>query len=145
MLVVRKMQMQQIYLQKIYIFPEWLVDHPLVNHFMRGYNDGDGSFYIGQLKNNRRVKQVYFSLRGTTNFLKVYRTILEQQCDLKERITDIRVNCGTGILDYGGNGIIAKIASFLYKDATIFLPRKHTIISHLLNNANNRSISNKLP
>jgi hypothetical protein len=109
-----------------YKFPEWMVTHPLKHHFMRGYNDGDGSFYIGN------EEQIYFSLRGTPSFLEVFRSILEKSCDLTIRTTPIRVNTNQGVLEYGGNKILAKISQFLYKDATVFLPRKRDIIAHLL-------------
>ena len=116
----------------IYTFPEWLINHPLVHHFIRGYNDGDGSFFVPKLVNGRTVEQVYFSLRGTPKFLEVVRSILEEKCALKERTNDIRISSGQGVLEYGGNGIVAKIAQYLYKDAVIWLPRKHEIIKHLL-------------
>ena len=49
--------------------PEWMKTHPLKHHFIRGYNDGDGSFYIPKLKDGRTAEQVYFSMRGTPEFL----------------------------------------------------------------------------
>ena len=107
----------------IYTFPEHLITHPLVNHFMRGYFDGDGSWYL-------QKNQLYFSLRGTPEFLTIYRTILERECGLQHRDKLIRVNSGIGILEYGGNGITDKIASFLYKDASVYLDRKHKMISN---------------
>lgn len=116
----------------IYTFPEWLIEHPLVHHFMRGYNDGDGSFYKSKLYGNRTVEQIFFSLRGTPQFLEVYRSILENKCGLDVRSKDIRISSGHGCLEYGGNGIVSKIVQYLYKDATIFLPRKKEIIQHLL-------------
>jgi hypothetical protein len=120
----------------IYTFPEWVINHPLVHHFMRGYFDGDGSFYIPKLVNydgcNRTVMQVFFALRGTPKFLTVYRSILEENDLVKKRNTDIRMSSGQGILGYGGNGVLTKICKFLYKDATLFLPRKRDIVQHLL-------------
>ena len=113
-----------------YTFPEWLINHPMVNHFMRGYNDGDGSFYIQD--KTKTVPQICFSLRGTPEFLRVYRSILERECDIPVREKDIRVNCGIGILEYGGNGVIGKIAKFLYRKATISLKRKQFIVSEVL-------------
>jgi hypothetical protein len=113
----------------IYSFPEWLINHPLVNHFMRGYNDGDGSFFLNKGVN---VSQVYFGLRGTQPFLHIYRSILERECKLEPRIKTIRVNTGIGVLEYGGNGIVGKIAKFLYKDASIMLDRKYQIVKDLL-------------
>jgi hypothetical protein len=116
----------------IYTFPEWLINHPLVHHFMRGYNDGDGSFYVPKLAEGKYTKQIHFSLRGTPEFLEIYRSILEHNCSLKTRIKDIRISSGHGCLEYGGNGILSKIVQFLYRDATMFLPRKKQIIQHLL-------------
>lgn len=116
----------------IYTFPEWLVNHPLVHHFMRGYNDGDGSFYVPGHYAEKGVPQVYFSLRGTPMFLTTYRSILERECKLEPRTKTVRVNTGIGVLEYGGNGVVGKIAKFLYQDATIMLDRKYEIIKGLI-------------
>lgn len=110
-----------------YTFPEWMRTHPLKHHFIRGYNDGDGSFYIPKLAEGKITKQIYFSLRGTPIFLKNVRIILEQECNLEEREKEIRISSGHGVLEYGGNGIVGKIVDYLYKDATIYLPRKRDI------------------
>jgi len=112
----------------IYTFPEHLITHPLVNHFMRGYFDGDGSWFLQKHKDKK--DQLIFSLRGTPEFLTIYRTILERECGLQHRDKLIRINSGIGILEYGGNGITDKIASFLYKDASVYLDRKHKMISN---------------
>jgi hypothetical protein len=108
---------------KTLTFPEWMKDHPMRHHFIRGYVDGDGSFFhsIGK---NKKVKQVFFSLRGTTVFLKTIRSIFEKDLVFKERLKEIRMNNGTGVLEYGGNRICKSIAEYLYKDATIYLERK---------------------
>jgi hypothetical protein len=111
----------------IYTFPKWMKIHPLKHHFLRGYNDGDGSFFIPELPDGRKTEQVYFSMRGTPSFLTDARYILEQECDLEEREKDIRISSGQGVLEYGGNGVISKIADYLYRDATIYLPRKREI------------------
>lgn len=113
----------------IYTFPEWLINHPLVHHFMRGYNDGDGSFFVNKGVN---TPQVYFSLRGTPSFLTTYRSILERECGLEPRTKTVRVNTGIGVLEYGGNGVVTKIAGFLYRDATIMLDRKYQIVKELI-------------
>jgi len=104
-------------------FPEWIVDHPLRHHFIRGYVDGDGSFY-SSLGKDKKVKQVCFSLRGTSQFLTSLRGILEDDLNLDKRAKDIRFNNGIGVLEYGGNRLCKKIAEYLYKDATIYLDRK---------------------
>jgi hypothetical protein len=111
-----------------YTFPEWMKTHLLKHHFIRGYNDGDGSFYVPRLAEGKTTKQIYFSMRGTPSFLTDVRYILEQECDLDERDKPIRISSGHGCLEYGGNGIVKKIANYLYRDARIYLDRKRKII-----------------
>lgn len=115
----------------IYTFPEWMKTHPLKHHFIRGYNDGDGSFYIPKLKDGRKSEQIYFSMRGTPTFLTDVRYILEKECDLEERENPIRISSGHGCLEYGGNGIVKKIVDYLYRDATIYLKRKMSIVNDI--------------
>lgn len=99
-------------------FPEWLLRHNLIHHFMRGYNDGDGSFFIQQLKNDRKIKQIMFSLRGTKQFLSTFRDILEEKCGLEHNDKKPRADSGIYTLEYGGNRKALKIRDFLYKDST---------------------------
>ena len=108
----------------IYTIPDWMKNHSLKHHFLRGYNDGDGSFYWA-LSKGKIEKQLYFSLRGTTEFLMSVRDILEKECNLPHRETEIRISSGHGVLEYGGNKVVKKICNFLYKDATIYLDRKY--------------------
>lgn len=112
-----------------YRFPEWLVDHPGVHHFMRGYFDGDGSWYIGSSK---KTDQVFFLLRGTTEFLEVYRGVLEKKCGVPKREKPIRVNNGIGVLEYGGNGVAAKIRDFLYQGMSVYLERKFEVVKDVV-------------
>jgi len=104
-------------------FPDWMKDHPLRHHFIRGYIDGDGSFYHSVGK-GKKVKQVFFSVRGTTQFLTSLRSILEADLNLEERTKEIRINNGIGVLEYGGNRVCKALAEYLYQDATFYLDRK---------------------
>lgn len=100
----------------ILTFPEWLEKHELVNHFMRGYFDGDGSFYTS-IGKNRTVKQLYFGLRGTKEFLMIYKNILERSCELKPNDKKPRANSGIFTLEYGGNQKVKTIRDFLYNNS----------------------------
>lgn len=110
----------------VYTFPDWVAHNKLVNHFMRGYNDGDGSFY-NSVRADRKT-QLYFSLRGTKDFLNIYNNILETECDF-EKHKSPRLNCGIYCLEFGGNIKVRKIRDFLYKgsDKSIQLQRKYNI------------------
>lgn len=112
----------------IYTFPKTLINHHLINHFMRGYFDGDGCFKQYYTKNTTQMK---FNLLGTENFLLTYLDILKQCCKIKndKKISKVR---NIYSLDFGGNNIVGEISIFLYKDATIFLERKYDKIKHLL-------------
>jgi hypothetical protein len=110
-------------------FPAWLVQHDLVHHFMRGYNDGDGSFFVQQLKGGRTVNQLMFGLRGTKEFLTTYRDILENKCGFDHNDKKPRANSGIYSLEYGGNRKVLKIRDFLYGDVgnNMVLDRKYDL------------------
>lgn len=109
---------------KIYTFPEWLEDHPLVNHFMRGYMDGDGCWRIHDTGVHPRS---IFKLRGTEAFLSSFLQVLGNNCNIDISKKRLGANGGTSTLEFGGNIIVSKLADFLYKDATIYMDRKYEI------------------
>lgn len=106
---------------KILEFPNWLIEHPLVNHFMRGYNDGDGSFF-----HDKSRDRICFELRGTASFLNTYKQIIESNVNFKNK-TNITTPDSTSKLKYYGKKMMPHIVDFLYKNATIFLQRKYDI------------------
>lgn len=107
----------------IYEFPKWLSHHFLVHHFIRGYIDGDGSYYINTELSYDRV---CCSIRGTREFLTTLQRILDENCEFN-KVNRISMDTKVGQLRYKGNNFISKIFDFLYHDATIYLPRKYEI------------------
>lgn len=110
-----------------YAFPQWLISHPLVNHFMRGYMDGDGSLYIREKGN-----QLHFSIVGNKLFVKDYLNEIVKNTGLHLAKIDKFYHCEKYSFTYGGNGVTKKICELLYKDATIYLPRKYEKTKHVL-------------
>lgn len=108
---------------KIYEFPQWLINHPLKHHFMRGYFDGDGCASFAHIE--RDVPQLSFSIvSAQKEFLKSYKMIIEMESNI-DLGPDIIVNeDNLAILQYQGNIIVPKITAFLYANASIFLDRK---------------------
>jgi hypothetical protein len=108
-------------------FPEWLASHPYVNHFIRGYNDGDGSFPKSEANTytGRTVDQLHISFRGTNQFLSTCSKIISMNCEIEYK--NPRPNSGIFTLEYGGNRQVGRIRDYLYKDSneTIWLDRKH--------------------
>lgn len=111
----------------VYKFPE-NIDYTLINHFMRGYNDGDGCFCTLSRNENTKREQLRFSLRGTFIFLDKYSDILVENCNLtKNKIQKGKIYT----LQYGGNGVCKNIGNFLYSNSTVYLTRKFNIWNSL--------------
>jgi hypothetical protein len=107
---------------KTYTIPSWIFIHPLANHYMRGYFDGDGTITACGLGNGRTIKQGSFSLIGTYKFIQVYQSILVNQNLVNEnKITKCK---NVWKISYSGNNIIHDIYWFFYGDATTYLERK---------------------
>jgi len=108
-----------------YTFPEYLLSSPLVNHFMRGYFDGDGCVSAANGKTPNSLKNARFNLVGTEKFLYDYKNILESCCCIsnisKDSTTRIRKENNSSVygLTYSGNNIFKKIREFLYYDSDI--------------------------
>lgn len=94
-------------------FPDFtVVPKNLINHFMRGYFDGDGS-----------ISGPKFMLVGTENFIERYAEILFENTTITHRF----YTSYTGkALQWGhaSKRDLIKIYNFLYKDATISIDRK---------------------
>jgi hypothetical protein len=105
-----------------YLMPDWLIPHPLINHFMRGYFDGDGTITYCGLGKNRTVKQMLFSVLGTKRFINEYKNILA----LNANLNDAKIIKQDNVyrISYSGNNIVKRIYDFLYNETTIHLDRK---------------------
>jgi intein/homing endonuclease len=113
----------------IYSFPEWLIDHPLVNHFMRGYFDGDGSFFVNSELSYDRL---CCSIRGTESFLQVYKNILQDKCNFECKDNIDRSN-QTPQLRFKGKFAL-KVRDYLYSNSTMHLERKFIIAYNIKEN-----------
>lgn len=96
----------------------------LIHHFIRGFFDGDGCISIYLIKN--KYQSCSFSITSNREFLEKIQEILIEQLQLnKTKLA--RDNRGNNIssLVYGGKQNCLKIRDWLYKDATVYLQRKH--------------------
>lgn len=107
---------------KTYTMPDWLLNHPFINHFMRGYFEGDGSITYCGLSKNRKVKQLSFSIIGTEKFIKDYNNILAMNCQINP--AKITKHYSVYKISFSGNNVVKKIYNFLYNNNSIFLDRK---------------------
>lgn len=106
-----------------YRFPEWIINHEMLNHFVRGYCDGDGCFFISKTSD-----AMGFKVRGTEEFLKILRNCLSDNCGVSNNV-QIPFDSGIYGLPYNGRINIIKIRNFIYNNShkNIELSRKRII------------------
>lgn len=118
---------------KVYEMPEWILSHKFLNHFMRGYFDGDGTItYCGLAKGRKKI-QLNFSILGTERFIQQYKGILFKFC----KASDAKITQHSSIfrISYSGNNLVKNIYDFLYKNQNICLQRKMLIFNHIATEA----------
>lgn len=115
-----------------YSFPEWIMNSSFINHFMRGYADGDGSFFIThehrltKKYGIRTYSKMSFGIRGTKMFLTSFKNVLSNNKISTKSIP--KFNNGIDLLKYSGNIQVKKVAQFLYKNSSIYMDRKYNLI-----------------
>jgi hypothetical protein len=106
-----------------YNMPDWVKNHSLVRHFLRGWVDAKGNFY----KDKDTGRVVYFKTSGPVEFLQSFMAVLKNHCGVGER--DIKVkrsknNKELGHIVYTSKLDLRKISDFLYNGASVYLDRK---------------------
>jgi hypothetical protein len=102
-----------------------IVPMRLLQHFIRGYFDGDGSLSYYTSNNSK-----YFTIKicGTYELLDSMRSYFKSTLELNgsgsisKRKKDNKNNY---YLTIGGNIQVGKVLGYLYKDATLYLDRKY--------------------
>jgi hypothetical protein len=108
----------------IYTMPQWLVSHPLVRHFIRGYIDGDGCFAYN--KRNEKNTSINLTLTGACVAIEQIYNILKFSCNTK--YGDYKKdNDKSRKFYFKSFNDIKNIFEFLYSDATVYLERKYDI------------------
>lgn len=98
------------------------VPEDLMNHFMRGYFDGDGFISDYEPKPGGRPR---FSVIGNKEFMEGFQKTLIKSTGLKENKLMLKPNTpNLRILEYGGTNVVKTIREYLYNNATIYLDRK---------------------
>ena len=112
-------------------FPtESQVPSHLIQHFMRGYFDGDGS--VSSIKANKgNSYQLRFSILGTSDFLNDYESILLNVLN-REKGNKRQSEGQAFSVSYNGNKQAKNFFNFLYNNATIYLERKYAKFTAVL-------------
>lgn len=103
------------------------VPEKFINHFIRGYFDGDGSIY-----EYSKTHAGSISFIGTESVLNWILFQLKQVVQTNAKISKYK-NKDIYKLTLGGAKIISKIYYYLYKDSTIWLNRKKSKYEYILN------------
>lgn len=122
-------------------FPKNIIPDNLMNHFIRGVFDGDGSISTSKHK-TKNWKYHVFNITGNSEFLVDLQKILVKECNLNQTKLNKpkRYKNGTAMLVYGGAGNILKIRQWLYKDSKFFLERKKNKFFSIETKKNNKHI-----
>ena len=105
------------------VFPEHL-DKSLHPHFLRGYFDGDGCFYY----NNKTKWNDQINMVGTEQFcMRVLEILHDNNVILGGKVckTGHGDNGSTRMIRFGGAKQTKMFLDWLYKDANLYLNRKH--------------------
>lgn len=107
------------------VFPTCVPDH-LMNHFIRGYFDGDGCICIKSRKDRGTDSLSYqLTIVGKEDFILEIQNYIVKETGVNRNKLEHPKNNFAKTLHYGGRKVVTKILNYLYKDATIFLKRKH--------------------
>ncbi len=133
---------------KILEFPKQeQVPEYLINHFIRGYFDGDGSIWEGKRKKSwvkdkyskkgfreRIIHNTKFNITGTEDIiLKIESILLKNNVIKKFGINRSKKIENCIQLEHSGRIQILKFYNYLYNNCTIFLQRKKIKFEKILN------------
>lgn len=107
-------------------FPDYIPDN-LMNHFIRGYFDGDGCISITKRTNRKSPNSMIyqFTIAGRKEFLEKLQSKLVENAGVVQNSLKVREDSFAQTIHYGGFNVVLRILNYLYKDATIYLKRKH--------------------
>lgn len=120
------------------LFPECMTHSPFLNHFIRGYSDGNGtiSMWIKKLKTTTNNNYVW-KLTSSDKFCSVAKHIIDELCNVKMHSKLAQAGSENNItttIEIGGNRQVLRVLNWLYSDATIYLHRKYDKYVELKNN-----------
>jgi len=105
-------------------FPNWL-NNDLVNHFIRGYFDGDGCISIP-----KKLYQSSVGFVGNYEFLFELQKILINKC--KIGLTKLNNKNNVYSLLISGKYQISRVLKYIYENSNIFLHRKYDKMQMLI-------------
>lgn len=96
------------------------IETKLMRDLIRGLFDSDGCIYLHQDLRNSRV-----TITGNYNVCSYIKSLVSQELGVKGSLYKHSQNETVWVWQLGGRSQLRKFYQFLYKDASIFLARKH--------------------
>lgn len=102
------------------------VPNELIHHFVRGYFDGDGCFYL---------KNIFFNIEivGNNNFLKILSLKLKEK-NIENTIYSFSKNKNVKRIIINKKESKLNFINYIYSNSNIYLNRKHNIIAPYISN-----------
>jgi len=104
-------------------FPNFLSDS-LLPHFIRGVFDGDGSIY--QAYRNENNLPIVVTITATNDFCLKLKSIVQDTLSINGGVYEASCHNGiTKVFSLSGRNVCKVFLDWIYKDATIYMQRKH--------------------
>lgn len=126
-----------------------ILEEQYINHFIRGYFDGDGCVWEGKrrkMKVNdstvqkghriRIVHNVKFTITGNISLISSIQNILINSLDFKKTKLNTAKSKKYVTLEYSGRGQMKAFYNYIYNDSSVFINRKKEKFDKILNCAN---------
>ena len=111
---------------KTYLLKFPNLDNNLVQHFIRGYFDGDGCLSIIPRKDRTLNSKVYqFNIVGKKEVMELVQSIICNECNVAKTTISTRTGNFAKAIHWTGKNVVTRIMNYLYHDATVYLKRKH--------------------
>jgi len=117
-----------------------MIPEPLISHYMRGFVDGDGGFYFYKSKLGYAPKFSFALSSGCVQFLTKFRDELALACEIPPAKIFKQKGHNTRMFSYCGRFRVRDIFQFLYRDATVWLPRKRNRVEPYLRCIDSRQL-----
>jgi len=112
-------------------FPLWMNTY-ITRHFIRGYFDGDGCLSCYKNDKKRIINKYRILILSNRIFCEEMALFIEGAIGLNP-IVRTRKDQNISSLEVNGNNNVNKFCDFIYRDANIFIRRKHDIYENLKN------------
>jgi hypothetical protein len=103
------------------------IPQSFTHHYIRGYFDGDGSIYWDKQAQHMRSSFVFSSTGLAESFAALLRRVVGAKLTVHKKTSSD--HCWYFQL---GNKATEKLVKYMYRDANIYLERKHELASELL-------------